>query len=160
MHGMHTKPSAKNDLETAGATLHHASRYDLHTSMLGFGANSRNSRMVIELANVKPGDRVLDVGCGTGNLTLTAQSYAGPSGQVYGIDASPEMIETAKKKAAHSGLGVVFDIGLIEKLTFPEATFDTKPLPSRQSFSPRQHHQAERIPRSSASVRSSSSNFD
>jgi ubiquinone/menaquinone biosynthesis C-methylase UbiE len=80
--------------------------------------------MVIELANVKPGDRVLDVGCGTGSLSLTAQSYAGPSGKVYGIDAAPEMIEVAKKKASRSGLGVVFEVGLIEKLAFPDATFD------------------------------------
>jgi demethylmenaquinone methyltransferase/2-methoxy-6-polyprenyl-1,4-benzoquinol methylase/phosphoethanolamine N-methyltransferase len=65
--------------------------------------------MVIELANVKPGDRVLDVGCGTGSLSLTAQSYAGPTGKVYGIDAAPEMIEVAKKKASRSGLGVVFE---------------------------------------------------
>lgn len=80
--------------------------------------------MVIERANVKPGDRVLDVCCGTGSLTLTAQSYAGPGGKVYGIDAAPEMIEVAKKKASRSGLEVVFDVGLIEKLSFPDATFD------------------------------------
>lgn len=88
------------------------------------GANRPNSRMVIELANVHPGDRVLDVACGTGNLTLTAKSYAGPNGKVYGIDASPEMIEVAKKKASRSGQDVVFEVGLIEKLAFPDATFD------------------------------------
>jgi len=80
--------------------------------------------MVIELAKIKPGDTVLDVGCGTGSLTLTAQSYAGPSGKVYGIDAAPEMIEVANKKASRSGLEVVFEVGLIEDLAFPEATFD------------------------------------
>ena len=124
MHRLHNQPRIKNGPQTTGTTIHWASRYDLLTSMLGLGANRPNSRMVIELANVKPGDRVLDVGCGTGSLSLTAQSYAGPSGKVYAIDAAPEMIEVAKKKASRSGLGVVFEVGLIEELAFPDATFD------------------------------------
>lgn len=109
---------------TAGRTLHWAGQYDLFSRLMGMGANARNSRMVIELATVKSGDRVLDVACGTGNLTLTAQTYAGPTGKVYGIDASPEMIEVAKKKAARLGTGVIFQVGLAEKLDFPDATFD------------------------------------
>jgi len=124
MHRLHNQPRIKNGPQTTGTTIHWASRYDLLTSMLGLGANRPNSRMVIELANVKPGDRVLDVGCGTGSLSLTAQSHAGPTGKVYGIDAAPEMIEVAKKKASRSGLGVVFEVGLIEELAFPDATFD------------------------------------
>lgn len=124
MHRMHNEPRIKNGPETTGRTIHWASQYDLFSGLFGMGANRPNSRMVIELANVKPGDSVLDVACGTGSLTLTAQSYAGPSGKVYGIDAAPEMIEVAKKKASRSGRAVVFDVGLIEKLDFPEATFD------------------------------------
>jgi len=124
MHRLHNKPRIKNGPQTAGTTIHWASQYDIFSGMFGLGANSPNSRMVIELANVNPGDRVLDVGCGTGNLTLTAQSYAGPGGKVYGIDASPEMIEVAKKKASRSRPEVVFEVGLIEELVFPEATFD------------------------------------
>ena len=124
MHRLHNKPRIKNGPQTTGATIHWASEYDIFSGLLGMGSNGPNSRMVIELAKVKPGDRVLDVGCGTGSLTLTAQSYAGPSGKVFGIDAAPEMIEVAKKKASRSGLEVVFDVGLIERLDFPDATFD------------------------------------
>ncbi len=124
MHRLLNKPRSKNGPQTTGATIHWASHYDIFSGLFGLGTNSSNSRRVIELANVKPGDRVLDVGCGTGSLTLTAQSYAGPSGKVYGIDAAPEMIEVAKKKASRSGLEVVFEVGLIEKLAFPDATFD------------------------------------
>jgi ubiquinone/menaquinone biosynthesis C-methylase UbiE len=80
--------------------------------------------MVIELAKVKSGDKLLDVGCGTGSLTLAAHSRTGANGKTYGIDAAPEMIEVAKKKASRSGLEVAFDVGLIEKLAFPDATFD------------------------------------
>jgi ubiquinone/menaquinone biosynthesis C-methylase UbiE len=88
------------------------------------GVNRRNSRMVIELARIQPGESVLDVACGTGNLTLTAETYAGPTGKVYGIDASPEMIAAARKKAARSGAAVDFQLGLAENLDFPDATFD------------------------------------
>jgi ubiquinone/menaquinone biosynthesis C-methylase UbiE len=91
---------------------------------MGLGVNQPNSKMVVEMAKIKSGDTVLDVGCGPGNLTLTVKQYAGASGSVYGIDASPEMINVARKKAKQSGADVVFDLGLIEKLPFAEATFD------------------------------------
>ena len=124
MHRLHNEPRIKNAPQTTGNTLHWSSQYEIFTSILGLGANRANSRMVIELANVRSGDKVLDVGCGTGSLTLTAHSYAGPSEKVHCIDAAPEMIEVAKKKASRSGLEVVFGVGLIEKLAFPNAAFD------------------------------------
>ena len=124
MHRMHNKPRIKNGPQTTGSTIHWASQYDIFSGLLGLGVNRPNSRMVIELARVKPGDTVLDVACGTGSLTLTALSYAGPDGKVYGIDAAPEMIEVAKNKASRSGLEIGFEVGLIENLAFPDATFD------------------------------------
>ena len=124
MHRMHNEPKMGNGPETTGLTLHWAPQYDIFSRLMGMGVNRPNSRMVIELAKVKPGDKVLDVGCGTGNLTLTAKTYAGASGGAYGIDASPEMIEVAKKKAKKAGADVTFDVGLIEKIPFPDATFD------------------------------------
>jgi demethylmenaquinone methyltransferase/2-methoxy-6-polyprenyl-1,4-benzoquinol methylase/phosphoethanolamine N-methyltransferase len=80
--------------------------------------------MIIEMAKIKPGDKVLDVGCGTGSLTLTAKNYVGPPGSAYGIDASPEMIDVARKKAKRSGSETVFEVGLIEKIAYSDATFD------------------------------------
>ncbi len=124
MHEMRNEPRTSGGPETAGKTLHWAGQYDLFTTLFGMGANARNSRTIIELAKVQPGDSVLDVACGSGNLTLTARTYAGPRGKVYGIDASPEMIDVARRKAARAGTGVVFDVGLAEKLPFPDATFD------------------------------------
>jgi len=64
------------------------------------------------------------VGCGSGNLTLTAKKYVGLSGSVYGIDAAPEMIEVARKKAARLNLKAVFEVALIEQLPYPDASFD------------------------------------
>jgi len=122
-HRLHDRPSITNGPETTGITIHGAFRYDLLTGFLGLGPRA-NSRMVTELAKIKSDDKVLDVGFGTGSLTLTAQSCAGANGRIYRIDAAPEMIEVAKKKASRSGLEVVFDVGLIEKLAFPDLTFD------------------------------------
>src|SRR5512142_17165 len=124
MHGMRNEPKTKNGPETEGKTLHWAGEYDFMTSLLGMGVNARNSRMVVELAGIRAGESVLDVACGSGNLTLTAKAAAGPGGKVHGIDASPEMIEVAKNKARRAGSDVVFEIGLAEKLDFPDATFD------------------------------------
>ena len=124
MHKIHNHPTSPHGPHTTGVTLHWASQYDSHTRILGLGVNSRNSRMVVEMAQIKAGERVLDIGCGTGSLTLTAKRYAGPSGAVHGIDASPEMIDVARKKADRLGSEVVFELGLIEQLAFPDATFD------------------------------------
>jgi ubiquinone/menaquinone biosynthesis C-methylase UbiE len=124
MHRMHNQPRIENALQTTGATIHWASHYDRVTGLLGLGTDGRNSRMVIELAGIQPGDHVLDVACGTGSLTLTAVRSAGPTGKVYGIDAAPEMIDVAKKKAARAMSGVEFAVGLAEKLDFANETFD------------------------------------
>lgn len=110
--------------ETTGAVIHTASRYDIYTSFMGLGINHRNSRMIIEMANIRRGDTVLDVGCGSGNLTLTAKSYVGACGSVCGVDASPEMIDVARKKAERKGFDASFDLGLIEQLPYPDSTFD------------------------------------
>jgi demethylmenaquinone methyltransferase/2-methoxy-6-polyprenyl-1,4-benzoquinol methylase/phosphoethanolamine N-methyltransferase len=124
MHRLRNERRIKDGPQTTGKTLHWAGEYDFFSRLMGMGVNSRNSRMVIELAKVKSGDNVLDVACGSGNLTLTAQTCAGETGKVVGIDASPEMIEVAKKKALRSSSPVVFQVGLAEKLDFPAGTFD------------------------------------
>ena len=124
MHSMKHHQKVNSGPQTTGAVLHMGARYDHFSRLLGTGVNGRNSKMVIEMARIKPGDQVLDVGCGTGSLTLTAKTYAGSTGSVYGIDASPEMIQTAQQKARQTGIDAEFEIGLIEKIPYPDATFD------------------------------------
>src|SRR5205823_7455526 len=81
-------------------------------------------KRIIELARLIPGESVLDVGCGTGTLAILAKQYVGRTGSVHGIDASPEMIARAKRKALKAGVEVAFKIGIVETLPFPVATFD------------------------------------
>jgi ubiquinone/menaquinone biosynthesis C-methylase UbiE len=76
------------------------------------------------VGGVGEGGGVLDVGCGTGTLTLLARQQVGLTGEVVGIDASLEMIAAARRKAAARQVSVDFRQAAIEALPFPDHTFD------------------------------------
>lgn len=116
-------PKTEGRVIRAGG-LHGARRYDLVTRIISFGRVKAVRQKLIELAAAAPGEHVLDVGCGTGTLVIAMRARVGAGGEVHGIDASPEMIEVAKEKAAKSGSGVEFRVALIEAIPFPDATFD------------------------------------
>ena len=78
---------------------------------------------MVELAGLRPGDAVLDVGCGTGSLAIEAGQAVGPAGSVVGIDPSPEMIGRAKRKARRLA-NVHFEIAPAQSLPFADASFD------------------------------------
>jgi ubiquinone/menaquinone biosynthesis C-methylase UbiE len=59
---------------------------------------------VLRLAGLAPGMRVLDVGCGPGDVVFLAARLVGPQGTVIGVDRSPEAIEQARQRAAAAGL--------------------------------------------------------
>jgi len=121
---MHTANVRERAPETKGRTIRWASWYDAVVALLSLGREQAMRQMTLELAQVKPGDKVLDVGCGTGSLTIAAKARTGAVGQVHGIDAAPEMIDIARRKAAQAGVDVDFQIGLIEKIPFPDNHFD------------------------------------
>ena len=112
-------------LETERETMNlMAPFYDILGCFLMFGKGKAMREATLELAQIKLGDSVLDVGCGTGDLTLAAKAHTGPAGKVIGIDGSPEMINVAQRRAAKANVKVVFQVGLIEEITFPDQTFD------------------------------------
>jgi SAM-dependent methyltransferase len=61
----------------------------------------------LRLGGLRPGMRVLDVGCGPGDVSFIAARLVGPTGTVLGVDAAPEMIELARARAAEQGLPAV-----------------------------------------------------
>ncbi len=109
---------------TQGRLIHWARWYDPLVAVLSIGHGKAFRRTSVELAGIQPGERVLDVGCGTGDLTLAATACAGTQGEVVGIDASPEMIAVARRKADGKGAPARFDVALIERIPFPEGYFD------------------------------------
>lgn len=75
------------------------------------------------LPELRPGQSVLDVGCGPGTITLDLARLTAP-GQVLGIDTSAEVLDGARRLAAGSGLEVRFEVGDIYRLAVPEGAFD------------------------------------
>lgn len=59
------------------------------------------------LAGVSPGMRVLDVGCGAGDVSMLLAELVGPTGSVIGVDVDPVVLELARARAAEAGLGTV-----------------------------------------------------
>lgn len=76
---------------------------------------------VVEALNPAPGDRLLDLGCGTGGV---AEIAATSGATVVGIDLAPGLIETAKARAAERGLTIDYRVGDCESLDLDDATFD------------------------------------
>jgi ubiquinone/menaquinone biosynthesis C-methylase UbiE len=110
--------------KTAGLVLHRAARYDLQLWLLTLGRERAFRERALGLAHVSAGESVLDIGCGTGTLAIAAKQQAGEKGHVYGIDASPEMIARAGKKARKAGLEVDFRNAFVESLPFSGGQFD------------------------------------
>jgi ubiquinone/menaquinone biosynthesis C-methylase UbiE len=104
--------------------MHWAARYDLLVWLLTLGREPVFRDRVVGLARLAPGECILDVGCGTGTLAIAAKRVLGPTGTVHGIDASPEMIARARKKAKKAGVEVEFAHAVAETLPFPDARFD------------------------------------
>ena len=110
---------------TAGGVLHWARAYDVLVWALTLGNERRFRDRLAELARLEAGQSVLDVGCGTGSLAIAAKRFVGAGGQVRGVDPSPEMVARARRKAVKAGVEAGFEVGTIEALPFPDATFDT-----------------------------------
>lgn len=98
--------------------------YDSYMRKMTLGREHTLRETTVSLAQVKPGDCVLEVGCGTGTLTLAAKRQAGPSGKAFGIDIIPGMIELSQRKAAQSNEDVTFQVGSIDDIPFSANQFD------------------------------------
>jgi len=80
---------------------------------------------LLELGDLRPGERVLDVACGTGLVSIPAATRVGPGGAVVGTDLSEGMIASARELAAARGLAHAdFERMDAEELDLPDASFD------------------------------------
>ena len=111
--------------QTRGRTLDHAAAvYDLLAPVMTLGQEGRYRKLAIRLLDLRGGELVLDVGCGTGVLTRQiASNLSSPEACVVGLDAAPKMIEVARRHGA--GLPHLrFDVGVAETLDYRDASFD------------------------------------
>src|SRR6266516_3912472 len=125
LHGSESKSSAK---ETKGLILNGGWRYDLMGWFIDtfvFRGQWRGLRQrTANLAQLQPGEQVLDVGCGTGTLAIEVAHRVGRAGRMAGVDPGAQQIARARAKAAKRDIPVEFQVGVIEQLPFPNQTFD------------------------------------
>lgn len=124
MHSHSHAHSHENPAQTEGRLIRWASFYDAFTNILTLGHIGMLRSLTIDKAELKTGEKVLDVGCGTGGVTIPAKRRIGSSGLAAGIDPAPEMIAVARKKAARAQLEIDFRVGVIESLPYPDSSFD------------------------------------
>lgn len=94
--------------------------YDPFTRLIG--ARRLHERL-IDQARLRASDRILDIGCGTGNLTvLVAKRY--PAATVVGLDPDPASLDRARRKAVRNKITASFDQAFAEALPYPDASFD------------------------------------
>jgi demethylmenaquinone methyltransferase / 2-methoxy-6-polyprenyl-1,4-benzoquinol methylase len=97
-----------------------ASVYDLMNSVMTAGMHHRWRARAADMAAIGPGDRVLDVATGTGDLAVELKRRVGPAGEVVGSDFSEGMLELARGKAAD----IRFEHGNALALPYDDGEFD------------------------------------
>jgi ubiquinone/menaquinone biosynthesis C-methylase UbiE len=94
--------------------------YDPISKLLGTEAAHRE---LIEQARLRPGQRVLEIGCGTGNLTLLVKALH-PAVDVVGLDPDPKALDRARRKLDRQRASVTLDRGYSDELPYPDGSYD------------------------------------
>lgn len=106
----------------AATTYNAASDFYDHPANTFWG---RYGRKTVERLRLGPGERVLDVCCGSGASAIPAAEIVGRTGSVVGVDLSENLLELARSKAKQQGLeNIEFRSGDMTQLPFEEASFD------------------------------------
>jgi ubiquinone/menaquinone biosynthesis C-methylase UbiE len=94
--------------------------YDPFTKLVGLDGARRE--LVLQ-ADLRPGHRVLDIGCGTGNLVVLVKQLF-PDVELVALDPDEKALARAKRKAQRVGAHIRFDRGFSDTLDYPDASFD------------------------------------
>jgi len=95
--------------------------YDLIVKLTGREGTVK--RALIQQADLQPGQKVLDLACGTGTLAVMVKEFE-PALKLMGVDADQRMLKKAKRKAASAGVSIAFDQALSFSLPYEDADFD------------------------------------
>lgn len=124
MHNHSYTPALEPAPATRGNVIRWAGWYDTLVNLLTLGHADRLREKSVALGSLTAGQHVLEVGCGTGEISLRARKQVGAHGTVAGIDPSPEMINVARGKALDAQLPIDYRVGVIEALPYPDNSFD------------------------------------
>lgn len=124
--GYQQVPTAEKAQRVAGVFDSVASRYDLMNDLLSFGIHRYWKRFAIGLCNLRPGDRVLDLAGGTGDLVSRMVPLVGPAGRLVLADINASMLEEGRRRLTDAGLvgNIQYVQADAERLPFPDNTFD------------------------------------
>ncbi len=111
----HSRPSRE------GARLDRVRLNEAITRVVFGGRHRRVYARITALSGARPGDRVLDIGCGGGYLARLLAAAVAPGGQVTGLDTSAPAIGYARKRAAAN---CSFVLGVAQDLPWPDGSFD------------------------------------
>ncbi len=112
-----------NPLRFKAAATYDAAADHFDDAPLGFW--DRHGRQTVALLQPSAGDRVLDVGCGTGASALPAAAAVGPTGSVTGIDVAANMLQLARSKTKAQGLdNTSFALADMTSSGYPDQAFD------------------------------------
>ncbi len=103
-----------------------ARRYDLMNDLMTWGLHRRWKSRAVEMADVKPGDRVLDLAGGTGDIAIRVAKRVGPKGHVVLSDINLAMLAEAKRRLSRNPLADRISLreADAEKLPFADGEFD------------------------------------
>lgn len=101
-----------------------ASRYDLMNDLMSLGLHRAWKAYTVMVANLKEGQRVLDIAGGTGDLSRAFARKVGPSGRVFHTDINEAMLRTGRDRLLDEGLVLPTLVCDAEALPFPDGHFD------------------------------------
>jgi len=101
-----------------------APRYDLMNDLMSMGLHRGWKAYTVLVSNVRPGDRVLDIAGGTGDLALAFAKKVGVTGQVVHTDINEAMLRTGRDRLLDAGLVLPTVVCDAEKLPFADGSFD------------------------------------
>jgi demethylmenaquinone methyltransferase / 2-methoxy-6-polyprenyl-1,4-benzoquinol methylase len=101
-----------------------APRYDLMNDLMSMGLHRAWKAYTVLVANVRPGDKVLDIAGGTGDLALAFARKAGPTGRVVHTDINEAMLRTGRDRLLDAGVALPTLVCDAEKLPFASGSFD------------------------------------
>ena len=101
-----------------------ASKYDVMNDLMSAGLHRVWKAYTVQVANLKPGDQVLDIAGGTGDLALAFSKKVGTTGRVVHTDINEAMLSTGRDRLLNLGVVLPTLVGDAEKLPFADGHFD------------------------------------